>query len=319
MSSRPEDLVILEPGNHGDSDIDVEVNELFGNEENMEEEDERITSEIFTQIDWNVTNSVCEQGSTLKNMDESSNRTRIFGLFDANSGVMVAIGGYVEVGYGYTVKYRRVWQVKRKALVVVLGERRRLSTPSPSARVSAPYLKTAEFLGVSQDVAVQMGLPVDGEPLIGSLMYNWMVICNDYLGVVPPDMKGQQLSLPWLAEQFEELPPDADIGAATLAWLYRELCRASNAQSLEIASPLMLLQVWVYDRFSIVAPQRTLQHSDGRLLSFRWSGVQAASEQSTNMLLIYRWTFDRLRQSHVNWTSYTLDIMASLLVRCHSG
>ena len=218
----------------------------------------------------------------------------------------------------------------------------------------APYLEAAGFLGVSQvgfmqldwhlitalverwrpethtfhmpcgectitlqDVAVQLGLPVDGEPLTGSLRYNWMLICNDYLGVVPPDMKGQRLSLPWLAEQFEELPPDADIvsvqryarayimqliggflfadksnnlvhcmflqflfdfdqagtyawGAATLAWLYRELCRASNAQSLEIAGPLMLLQVWAYDRFSIIAPQRTLQHSDGRPLSFRY-------------------------------------------------
>ncbi|TYK03077.1 serine/threonine-protein phosphatase 7 long form-like protein [Cucumis melo var. makuwa] len=137
---------------------------------------------------------------------------------------------------------------------------------------------------------MQLGLLVDGEPLTGSL------------------------SLPWLAEQFQELPPDADIVsvqryarayimqliegflfadksntlvhcmflqfifnfdqagtyawvAATLVWLYRELCRASNAQSLEIAGPLMLLQVWAYDRFSIVAPQKPLQHSDGRPLS----------------------------------------------------
>ncbi|KAA0048620.1 serine/threonine-protein phosphatase 7 long form-like protein isoform X1 [Cucumis melo var. makuwa] len=108
-------------------------------------------------------------------------------------------------------------------------------------------------------------------------------------------------------------------GAATLAWLYRKLCRASNAQFLEIAGPLMLLQVWAYDRFSIIAPQRTLQHSDGRPLSFRWSGVQAASEQSGNMLLIYRWTFDRLSRSQINWTPYTPDIMASLPVRCQSG
>uniref|UniRef100_A0A9I9EBH4 Aminotransferase-like plant mobile domain-containing protein n=1 Tax=Cucumis melo TaxID=3656 RepID=A0A9I9EBH4_CUCME len=95
-------------------------------------------------------------------------------------------------------------------------------------------------------------------------------------------------------------------GAATLAWLYRKLCRASNAQFLEIAGPLMLLQVWAYDRFSIIAPQRTLQHSDGRPLSFRWSGVQAASEQSGNMLLIYRWTFDRLSRSQVKYNTNVL-------------
>ncbi|TYK01398.1 serine/threonine-protein phosphatase 7 long form-like protein isoform X1 [Cucumis melo var. makuwa] len=106
-------------------------------------------------------------------------------------------------------------------------------------------------------------------------------------------------------------------GAATLAWLYRKLCQASNAQFLEIDGPLMLLQVWAYDRFSIIAPQRTLQHSDGRPLSF--SDIQATSEQSGNMLLIYRWTFDRLSRSQINWTPYTPDIMASLPVRCQSG
>ena len=66
MSLRPEDLVILEPGNDGDRDIDVEGDELFGNEENIEEENEMIPSNIFTQIDWDIANSVCEQGCTLR-------------------------------------------------------------------------------------------------------------------------------------------------------------------------------------------------------------------------------------------------------------
>ena len=36
MSMRPKDLVILKLGNDGNSDIDVEVDELFNNEENIE-------------------------------------------------------------------------------------------------------------------------------------------------------------------------------------------------------------------------------------------------------------------------------------------
>ena len=60
MSLWFEDLVILELGNDGDSDIDVEVDELFGNEENIEEENEMIPSDIFTQIDWDIANFVCE-------------------------------------------------------------------------------------------------------------------------------------------------------------------------------------------------------------------------------------------------------------------
>ena len=65
MSMRPEDLVILESSSDGDSDIDVEVGELFGIEENIEQENEMISSEIFTQIDWDIADSICERGSTL--------------------------------------------------------------------------------------------------------------------------------------------------------------------------------------------------------------------------------------------------------------
>lgn len=40
---RSEDRVILEPGNDGDSDIAIEVDELFGNEGNIEHENENDT------------------------------------------------------------------------------------------------------------------------------------------------------------------------------------------------------------------------------------------------------------------------------------
>ncbi|KAA0054283.1 uncharacterized protein E5676_scaffold45G00040 [Cucumis melo var. makuwa] len=186
MSLRPEDLVILEPGNHGDSDIDVEVDELFGNEENIEDENERIPSEIFTQIDWDITNSICEQRSTLANRDESvdtscliqkgmlfnckedlqlavkklrgsrrkshelfeisllegehsclySNLTQDHSRLDSNfmsieiqnivkADPIVTVSvlmGMIKQQYGYTVKYRQVWQTKRKALVAVFGD-----------------------------------------------------------------------------------------------------------------------------------------------------------------------------------------------------
>ncbi|KAL0540517.1 hypothetical protein IC582_020525 [Cucumis melo] len=289
---------------------------------------------------------------------------------------------------------------------VVLSCRRREAASQrtiPFDQRIEPYLEAAGFLGVSQigfmqldwhlitalverwrpethtfhmpcgectitlqDVAIQLGLPVDGEPVVESLIYNWKQVCEDCLGVLPPDMKGQRLSLPWLAKQFTVLPPDADVvtiqryarayimqliggclfadksntlvhcmflpllsdfdeagtyswGAACLAWLYRELCRASHAQSLEIAGPLMLLQVWAYDKFPIVAPQVALQALVDRPLGFRWSGVQPKSEQSANMLLTYRQIFDRLTHTQINWTPYTSDVMTLLPDRCHNG
>ena len=44
-------------------------------------------------------------------------------------------------------------------------------------------------------------------------------------------------------------------GGACLAWLYRQLCKASKQGIHEIAEALILLQLWDWERFSIVAPQ----------------------------------------------------------------
>ena len=72
-------------------------------------------------------------------------------------------------------------------------------------------MRCGECTIILLDVAVQLGLLVDGELVVGSLNYDWKVLCEDHLGVLLLDMKGQWLSLPWLAEQFTELPQDADV------------------------------------------------------------------------------------------------------------
>ena len=45
-------------------------------------------------------------------------------------------------------------------------------------------------------------------------------------------------------------------GSACLAWLYRELCRASHIDACDISGPLIILQLWIWDRFPFIAPQR---------------------------------------------------------------
>lgn len=56
------------------------------------------------------------------------------------------------------------------------------------------------------------GLPIDGDPVIGSSRINWSNVCNELLGVVPPAqcMKGTSLTIRWLAEEFAHMPEDAD-------------------------------------------------------------------------------------------------------------
>ena len=45
-------------------------------------------------------------------------------------------------------------------------------------------------------------------------------------------------------------------GSACLAWFYRQLCRASHIDTHDISSPLILLQLWVWERFPFIAPHR---------------------------------------------------------------
>jgi len=59
-----------------------------------------------------------------------------------------------------------------------------------------------------QDVAVQLGLPVDGAPVIGPTNYNWRQLAEELLGEMPPDneMSGQRVRIGWLTERFGVLP-----------------------------------------------------------------------------------------------------------------
>ncbi|XP_038896340.1 protein MAIN-LIKE 2-like [Benincasa hispida] len=159
-----------------------------------------------------------------------------------------------------------------------------------------------------QDVAIQFGLSINGRPLIGSPDYDWEQLCAFLLGVTTNDvvLKGGRLSLPWLADQFdnfahlldnadeEELQRyarayiltligglvfpnksnsrvhlmylplliDFDVtetyswGAGCLAWLYKQLCKSAVIDGKDIVGPLLLLHIWAWDRFSLLAPRR---------------------------------------------------------------
>ncbi|XP_038880345.1 serine/threonine-protein phosphatase 7 long form homolog [Benincasa hispida] len=72
------------------------------------------------------------------------------------------------------------------------------------------HLPCGECTITLQDVAVQFGFRVDGQPLTDSLQYDWKNVCEELLGVLLEDLKGSRLSIPWLASQFPELPSDAD-------------------------------------------------------------------------------------------------------------
>jgi hypothetical protein len=74
------------------------------------------------------------------------------------------------------------------------------------------HLACGECTVTLEDVLYLLGLPVNGEALIGYANINWEEECVRLLGVVPEQrvMNGQRVLLTWLDTTFAELPADAD-------------------------------------------------------------------------------------------------------------
>ncbi|XP_043809745.1 protein MAIN-LIKE 2-like [Manihot esculenta] len=153
--------------------------------------------------------------------------------------------------------------------------------------------KAREEIGTGEaDVELIIGLPVNGAAITGRSRHHWPSICEALLGVVPPNnvIRGCYLKMNWLAEEFSQLPDDADEevvhrfarayimrvigsifsdtfalrmnlmflsllvdleeagnyswGGACLAWLYRQLCKVTNPEVMQMADPLFIVQIW---------------------------------------------------------------------------
>ena len=120
------------------------------------------------------------------------------------------------------------------------------------------HLPHGEMSITLQDVEVIFGLPIDGEVLVGPTIVedgDWSQVCGELLGFTPPNdnktLVGQKIMISRLVEAIAaplphdatELyahlmflhfmrnlhdPPQYSWGSGCLAWLYRELCRASK-------------------------------------------------------------------------------------------
>ncbi|KAL0007484.1 hypothetical protein SO802_008986 [Lithocarpus litseifolius] len=69
------------------------------------------------------------------------------------------------------------------------------------------------------------------------------------------DKSGDRVHLMWV-QQLEDLrnPRRYSWGSACLAWLYRELCRASDKKASQIGGCLLLVQYWAWARFPYLCP-----------------------------------------------------------------
>ncbi|XP_021599298.1 serine/threonine-protein phosphatase 7 long form homolog [Manihot esculenta] len=109
-------------------------------------------------------------------------------------------------------------------------------------------------------------------------------------------------------------------GGACLAWLYRQLCKATNPEVMQMAGPLFILQIWAWDRITAVSPilSNRVPHHDAPLGS-RWSNARQIIEIVTHVLVELRYQLDRLLPEQVIWEPYTDALIESLPEYCRQG
>ena len=73
------------------------------------------------------------------------------------------------------------------------------------------HLPTGECTITLQDVALQLGLRVDGRPVVGPTTFDWDVQCMELLGKEIPQnqMVGNCVKLKWLKDRFAVIPDNA--------------------------------------------------------------------------------------------------------------
>ncbi|KAF1865390.1 hypothetical protein Lal_00004764 [Lupinus albus] len=71
------------------------------------------------------------------------------------------------------------------------------------------HLPHGECTITLEDVSLQLEVNVNGLPIVGPTYFDWNEICEELLGKVPgdeQDMRGCELKLTWLFDNFETLP-----------------------------------------------------------------------------------------------------------------
>ncbi|KAL3821144.1 hypothetical protein ACJIZ3_007049 [Penstemon smallii] len=121
-------------------------------------------------------------------------------------------------------------------------------------------------------------------------------------------------------------------GSAVLSCLYRALCRATKPETSDICGPLVLLQIWAWERVPFIRPGRLSprqqsppdivageHHLPAAPYGSRWNVGFKLESVGTHVLVLYRDQIDNMKDDQFIWEPYPVDVLASLPEYCLSG
>ena len=85
------------------------------------------------------------------------------------------------------------------------------------------HVPVGEMTITLQDVAIILGLHIDGPAVTGTCVLDVAELCGELLGVTPPAdaLRGSVISIRWLCQQLSTLGPDADeVDLERSAWVH---------------------------------------------------------------------------------------------------
>ncbi|KAK9997867.1 hypothetical protein SO802_017470 [Lithocarpus litseifolius] len=154
------------------------------------------------------------------------------------------------------------------------------------------HLPHGEMSITLEDVEVILGLPIDGEVLVGPTTVvdgDWRQLCVALLGFEVPANDNKIL-------------------------LYRELCRASEKEASQIGGALQLVQYWAWARLPFLCPriEPPLGCDYGPWpkapLTFKWVRVPSPkSRPSATALIHYCEQLVRMQLGQIMWQPYEAD------------
>ncbi|KAH1242699.1 Serine/threonine-protein phosphatase 7 long form [Glycine max] len=107
-------------------------------------------------------------------------------------------------------------------------------------------------------------------------------------------------------------------GPAVLAYLYREMCSATDYKIKSVRGMCILIQMWTWERGTTLAPKRTPPIIENKPLEHRW--LRRGNQHIGNDdLIVFRRKLDIMKRHEFLWEPYTTTVMSMLPPICLVG